>query len=158
MRKLIITAALATVALAAAAGCAYNSVKPSSSESVSTGTSTTSAADQTAAVCEQAGTVSTTAGDAIAAKAKDAAAASGDQVKQLQIAGDLIKLANDWSAKLTELSAKPIKPEVKQALTDGATTITGLANPAAIQTTSAAQIETKLKTLVTTIASACAAS
>jgi hypothetical protein len=157
MRKLIITAALATVALAAAAGCADNSVKPSSSTSASAGT-TTSAADQTAAVCEEAGAVSTTAGEAISAKAKDAAAASGDQVKQLQIAGDLIKLANDWSAKLTELSAKPIKPEVKQALTDGATTITGLANPAAIQTTSAAQIETKLKTLVTNVASACAAS
>jgi hypothetical protein len=67
-------------------------------------------------------------------------------------------LANDWSAKLTELSAKPIKPEVKQSLTEGATTITGLANPAAIQTTSAADIETKLKSLVVKIASACAAS
>jgi ABC-type Fe3+-hydroxamate transport system substrate-binding protein len=157
MRKLIISAALATVALAAAAGCADNSVKPSSSASASAGT-TTSAADQTAAVCEQAGTVSTTAGEAISAKATEAAAASGDQAKQLQIAGDLIKLANDWSAKLTELSNKPIKPEVKQSLTEGATTITGLANPAAIQTTSAAQVETKLKTVVAKIATACAAS
>jgi hypothetical protein len=157
MRKLIISAALATVALAAAAGCADNSVKPGSSASASAGT-TTSAADQTAAVCAQAATVSTTAGEAISAKATEAAAASGDQAKQLQLAGDLVKLANDWSAKLTELSTKPIKPEVKQSLTEGATTITGLANPAAIQTTSAAQIETKLKTVGAKITTACAAS
>ena len=157
MRKLIISAVLATIALTAAAGCADNSVKPSSSASASAGT-TTSAADQTAAVCEQASTVSTTAGQAISAKATEAAAAGGDQARQFQIAGDLIKLANDWAAKLTELSNKPIKPEVKQSLTEGATTITGLANPAAIQTTSAAQIETKLTTVVAKIRTACAAS
>jgi ABC-type Fe3+-hydroxamate transport system substrate-binding protein len=155
MRKLMITAALATVALAGAAGCADNSVKPSSSASASTAAPTTSAADQTKAVCEEAGTVSTTAGEAIAAKAKEVAAASGDQTKQLKIGGELITLANDWSAKLTELSAKPIKPEVKQALTDGATTIKGLTNPVAIQTANAAEIESKLKLLVGKISAAC---
>jgi ABC-type Fe3+-hydroxamate transport system substrate-binding protein len=155
MRKLMITAALATVALAGAAGCADNSVTPSSSASASTAAPATTAADQTKAVCEEAGTVSTTAGEAISAKAKEVAAASGDQTKQLKIAGDLITLANDWSAKLTELSAKPIKPEVKQALTDGATTIKGLTNPVAIQTANAAQIESQLKLLVDKISVAC---
>ena len=64
-------------------------------------------------------------------------------------------MANDWSAKLTELSAKPIKPDVKQALTDGATTIKGLTNPVAIQTANAAQIESQLKVLVGKITVAC---
>lgn len=158
MRKLIITAALATVALAAAAGCADNSPKPSSSASstaAAAGT-TAAAADQTKEVCTEAASTSTTAGLAISAKAKDIAAASGDQAKQLQVAGDLIKLANDWSSKLTELSAKPIKPEVKQALTEGATTITGLTNPAALQSANASQIESQLTALVAKISTACA--
>ena len=155
MRKLITTAALATVALAGLAGCADNSVKPSSSASAST--ATTTAADQTKQVCTEATTTSTTAAAAVQAKITEAVAANGDQTKLVQIGTDLAKLATDWSSKLTELSAKPISPALKTALTDGATTITGLANPATIQSTTPAQVQTQLQAISTKIAAACAA-
>jgi hypothetical protein len=159
MRKLIIIAALATVAATGVAGCADNSVKPSSSSSAATTTTAaapTTAADQTKQVCDEALSASTTAGAAIQTKFTELTAAAGDQAKQLQIGTDMVKIANDWSAKLTELSAKPINPQVKQALTEGVATISSLSNPVTLQSTTAAQAETQLKALAAKITTACA--
>jgi hypothetical protein len=159
----MITAAVATVALAGLAGCADNSVKPGSSASPSTAAaatsnaSATSAADQTKDVCDQAAGLSATASAALQAKFAELVAANGDQNKMLQIGTDLAKLASDWSSKLTDLSTKPINPQVKQALSDGATTIAGLANPATLPSTTPTQVQTQVQGLIAKITAACAA-
>jgi hypothetical protein len=155
MRKLMITAALAAVALAGVAGCADNSPKPASSSSASSAAAT--AADQTKQVCDEAASTSTTAAAAIQAKATELVAANGDQAKMLQVGTDLAKLASDWSAKLTELSAKPINAQVKQALSDGVTTITTLSNPTTLQSTTPAQVQSQIQGAIGKITAACAA-
>jgi hypothetical protein len=75
----------------------------------------------------------------------------------LQIGTDLAKLASDWSAKLTELSGKPINSQVRQALSDGVTTITTLSNPATLQSTTPAQVQSQIQGAVAKITTACAA-
>jgi hypothetical protein len=162
MRKLIITA-VAGVVLAGLAGCADNSVKPGSSESAGPSsaagtTTTTSAADQTKAVCTEAISTNATATSAIQAKATEAAAAmsSNDLAKMSSIAADLQKLGSDWSSKLTELSKKDIDADVKSALIDGATTITSVSSSSNLNAGSAAQIQSQLTVLNAKIAAACA--
>ena len=159
MRKLIITAAFAALALTGVAACADNSEPGTSTTTTPAGGSSPSAAgDQTKQVCDEAQSASTTAADALKAKATELAAAGSDQAKQLQIGTELATIAGDWSKKLNELSAKPIKPEVKQALTEGVSTINSLSNPMTLQSTSAAQVETQLKALAAKLTAACAAS
>ncbi len=159
MRKLMITASLAAVALAGLAACADNSVSPSSSQSASTPASasaTTSAADQTKQVCLDAAAAGSTASTELQAKFVEAQAANGDQMKLVQIAGDAARIAGQWSTKLTELSAKPIDPDVKAALTEGATTIQGLTNPATMQSLTPVAAAAQLQGVITKITTACA--
>jgi hypothetical protein len=119
---------------------------------------TTSAGDQTKQVCTDAAAASATAATALQAKFVEAQGANGDQMKLVQIATDAAKIAGDWSSKLTELSAKPINSKVKTALTDGATTIQGMTNPATMQSLTPASAATQLQGVVTKIATACASS
>ena len=139
MRKLMITAVAAAVALGPVAAC-----------------SSGGSADQTREVCVEAIAAGTTASAAIQAKVNEGsqAVASGDQAKLLQIAADLRKTASDWSAKLTELSQKQIKPEVKTALTESAATISNLADPT--KNVAASEAQTKLIEIGTKINAACA--
>lgn len=161
MRKLMITASLAAVALAGLAACADNSVNPSSSQSANTPTVTsapaTTAADQTKQVCTDAAAASSTAAVALQAKFAEVQAANGDQMKLLAIATDAAKIATEWSGKLTTLAAKPIDPDVKKALTDGATTIQTMINPATIQSLTPTTAATQLAGVTTKISTACAA-
>lgn len=150
MRKLMMTAAMAAVALGGAAACGTSSPEPSGT----TQATTTTAADQTKEVCAQAISEGTTATAAIKTKVAEAMAAfsAGDQAKVLQITNDIKKTAGDWSTKLNELSNKPIKPEVKAALTDGITKI----NTLAAATTPPVDAEAKMTEFATKLAAACA--
>jgi len=148
MRKLMITAVVIASALGGAAACA----NPTPPGVVPT---TTAPADQTKEVCATAISESTTATTTIKAKLAEGnqAAVSGDTAKLAQIEADLNKAATDWAAKLTELSGKLIKPEVKTVLVEGATTITSIMSST---TVSQAEGEAKLTEIGTKLVAVCA--
>ncbi len=150
MRKLMITAVMVAAALGGAAACA-NPTPPGAVPPT-----TTAPADQTKEVCTMAISESTTAGATIKAKLAEGiqAVASGDTAKLAQIEADLRKAASDWAAKLTELSGKQIKPEVKTVLVEGAATITALNSDT--DQTPQAEAEAKLNAIGTKLAAVCA--
>lgn len=149
MRKPMIIAALVAVALGGVVACANKPATPDA-------TPTAAQADQTKEVCTSAMSESTTAITTLKAKLIEAQAAfaAGDQTKLVQIQATVKTTATNWTAKLTELSGKPIKPGVKTVLTDGVTTINNLT--ASIATTSPADAEAKLTDFTTKLAAACA--
>lgn len=117
MRKLVIAAALATVALGAAAGCTTATPNAGGTSAPAT---TTTAADITAQVCTEAVAYNTTAWAAVNAKFLElqAALVAQDQAKFEKLAEEGQKLSDDWEAKLNELIAKSPKDEVKKELND----------------------------------------
>lgn len=157
MRKFIIAAALVTTALTGAAGCADNSKPGTDATSAPAATTATDrVADQTKAVCTEAISTSTAATAAFTAKFTEflAAAASGDTAKFDTLEADFAKLANDWKGKLTELSTKPIKAEVKTALTDGIAKVEQITSEDGSLT--AEKVQADLATFNTKLAAACA--
>jgi hypothetical protein len=145
---MIITAMVA-VALGGAAACANKPATPSTPSSAA-------AADETKAVCTEATTASATAIATLQAKLAEGTQAflAGDTAKVAAAQAAAKTAATDWTTKLTQLSQKNIKPQVKTVLTDGVTTITGLA--ASFGTTSAADAQAKLTDFTTKLAAACA--
>ena len=131
MRKLLMITAMVAVALGGTAACANKPASPSSSPTTAT------AADETKAVCAEAKTASDSAITTLKAQTEAKAAAV------------------TWTAKLTELSTKPIKPEVKKVLTDGVAMITSLTATLGTST-STADAEAKLNDFTTKLAAACA--
>ena len=150
MRKLLIITAMVGVALGGVAACANKPASPSP-------TTSTAAADETKAVCTEAQAASTTAIATLQAKLAEGTQAflAGDTAKVAAAQAAAKTAATEWTAKLTQLSAKNIKPQVKTVLTDGVTTITGLA--ASFGTTSSADAQAKLTDFTTKLAAACAA-
>jgi len=148
VRKLMITAVIVAATVGGAAACA-NPTPPGAAPT------TTAPADQTKEVCATAISESTTATTTMKAKLAEGnqAAASGDTAKLPQIEADLKKAATDWAAKLTELSGKQIKPEVKAVLVEGASTITALMASTA---ESQAEGEAKLTAIGTKLVTVCA--
>jgi hypothetical protein len=135
MRKFLVPVAAALVAVLA--GCAhptppdgYGTTAPKPAPPATTAANTT--ADQ-AQVCSDAKSLSSSQVDLIKGKAAQAQAAlgSGDQATLAQAINDLRSAASSWAAQLTQLSGKQITPQLKSVLTDGASTITALANSAA---------------------------
>jgi len=157
MRKLILTAAMLAVALGGAAGCADNSgtdtTTPSPSVSPAASSSTSDTAAQTKAVCTEATAVGATSTAALQATVLQLSQYSSDPAKVQSLAAELIKTANAWSAKLTELSKKPITPQVKKVLEDSSATITALA---ASTNPNVSDIQAKLADLSTKLKAACA--
>ena len=149
MRKLMIITAMVAVALGGAAACANKPATPSTSSSAA-------AADETKAVCTEAQSSSATAIATLQAKLAEGTQAflAGDTAKVAAAQAAAKTAATDWTTKLTQLSQKNIKPQVKTVLTDGVTTITGLA--ASFGTTSAADAQAKLTDFTTKLAAACA--
>jgi hypothetical protein len=129
MRKILVPA---FVLVALLSGCAhptppegFGTTAPAPASTAATATN----ADQQQ-VCTQAKSVSGTQVALIKAKAAQAQAAlgSGDQATLAQSIGELKQAASDWSAQLTQLSSKQISPQLRTVLTDGAATISTLAN------------------------------
>jgi hypothetical protein len=149
MRKLLIITAMVGVALGGAAACAN---KPASTSP----TTSAAAADETKAVCTEATTASTAAITTLQAKLAEGTQAflAGDTAKVAAAQAAAKTTATEWTTKLTQLSQRNIKPQVKTVLTDGVTTITGLAN--SFGTTSAADAQAKLTDFTTKLAAACA--
>ena len=157
MRKSFIVAVFAAVALGGVVGCAHPNEAPLPGE---TRTPTTAApatgADETKAVCAEATSTSNTAITTLKAKVAEATAAQAANDQGKLIAAQLAakSTATEWANKLNSLAARPIKPQVKTALTDGATMINSMmANPASLNPTTAEQ---KLNDFTTKLASACA--
>lgn len=148
MRRFILIAAMVAFALGGAAACSNDEPTPSS-----TSQAATTAADQTKEVCAEAAAAGTAAAATIKAKANEAAAAlsAGDQAKLIQITTDIKKAAAEWSAKLTELSNKPVDPKVKAALNDGITKI----NAIAAATTPPPDAEAQVNEFATKLSAAC---
>lgn len=126
MRKLLIVAILAGVALTGAAACATNT--PAGSVSSAPGSTTAAGADQTADVCTQALALEKADGTAVLTKVQAylQAVASGQAVDGTQVLADLTKIQSDWVTAFTTFSDKPIKPEVKTALQNFITFVQGL--------------------------------
>jgi hypothetical protein len=150
MRKLLILAALAAVALGGAA-CATTPSAPLPGSSTSA-----AASDQTKQVCADAQSANTAAIATLQQKLTEGQQAflAGDAAKVSAAQSAALSTITSWTANLTTLSQKPIKPSVKQVLTDGITTINGLA--ASMATTSQADAQTKLTDFTTKLATACA--
>jgi hypothetical protein len=159
MRKSLIVAALAAIALGGTVGCAHPNEAPLPGETrtpTTASTGNTSAPDETKAVCAEATSTSTTAISTLKAKVAEATAAqaAGDQGKLIAAQLAARTTATEWSNKLTSLSARPIKPQVKTVLTDGAKMINDMtANPASLTPASA---EAKLNDFTGKLAGACA--
>jgi hypothetical protein len=143
MRRFLITAALAVVAVGAAAGCTTGPTPTPSA---------TGSADETKAVCDQAKAYAATASAAILAKYTEGtqAIASGNAAAAATAAAAGKQLLADWSTTYKQFANKSIKPDVKTAITNianwaeqtaGATS----ADPAALQATYA-DLSTKLAT------------
>jgi hypothetical protein len=131
MRKILVPAA---VLVALLGGCAhptppegYGTTAPAPAT-----TKATTDADQSQ-VCSQAKSLSDTEVALIKTKAATAQTAltMGDQVTLAQAISDLKAAASDWSAQLTQMSGKQITPQLRSVLTDGASTISTLANSTA---------------------------
>jgi hypothetical protein len=155
MRKLMIVAIIAAAGFAAAA-CADNSPKPSASSTPAATTTTTAATvDETHQVCAEAMAAGSAAAVEFNAKVDqlNQAAQSGDLIKANQLANELRQKAAELQTQLQGWSAKNVKPEVKAALTDGATTVQQLNNPAVMPDASA---KTKLQDIATRLSTACA--
>jgi hypothetical protein len=152
MRKLLMITAMVAVALGGTAACANKPASPSSSPSTAA-----TAADETKAVCAEAKTASDSATTTLKAKLAEGTQAflAGDQAKALKAQTEAKAAAVTWTAKLTELSSKPIKPEVKKVLTDGVAMITSLSATLGTST-STADAEAKLNDFTTKLAAACA--
>ncbi len=153
MRKFMIIAAMAAVALGGAAACAQSPASPSPSTSAPT---SAAAADETKSVCTDATSASTTAIATLKQKLTEGTTAflAGDTAKVAAAQAAAKQTATDWTTKLTALAAKPIKPEVKTLLTNGVSTINTLV--ASMARTPAADAETKLNDFTTKLAAACA--
>jgi len=163
-RAFVPTAALA-IALGGLAACAHPSppdgpypttagpVQATTAGPTSTG-GNSGPADQTRDVCADA--TSTSASAAATIRAKGAAAQadllSGNQADAIAQVTALKSAANDWADKLNQLAAKPIKPEVRSVLTDGATKITTLAQSTSVP----ADADSQLTDFTTRLAAACA--
>jgi hypothetical protein len=158
MRKSLIVAVLAAVALGGAVGCAHPNEAPLPGETRTTTAPATNAtgADETKAVCTEA--ISTSASAVATLKAKlaegTAAAAANDQGKLIAAQLAAKATATEWVNKLNTLAARPIKPQVKTVLTDGIAMINSMmASPANLNPTTA---EGKLNDFTSKLASACA--
>jgi ABC-type glycerol-3-phosphate transport system substrate-binding protein len=154
MRKLLIVAVLATAALGGAAACASST--PGSSPTSTPPAS--SASDQTKAVCDEAIAFEKQQGSSMVAKVQQALAdmAAGKTVDPAQLQADLLKMQQDWTTKFNELSAKPIKPEVKTAITNFVTNLQQIAQSS--NAASMAQAQAKLTELDQALSTACAGS
>jgi hypothetical protein len=117
MRKLVIAAALAAVALGATAGCTTAAPTAGGTSAPAT---TTTAADITAQVCTEAKSYNETASTALNTKFAEITAAlmAQDQAKYATLLGEAEKIVKEWEAKLGELTVKGPKDEVKKELTD----------------------------------------
>lgn len=162
MRKFLLAATAATVVLGGV-GCAHpqNEV-PLPGESVTstskapTSTATSSGRDETASVCSEAKRVSNAAVSTIQAKLSAAQTAqTSNPAAALAAVNEAKAAAKDWSATLSTLAAKQIKPSVKTVLTDGITMINGLAN-ASPTSVNPAEAENKVNDFLTKLNSACA--
>lgn len=167
MRKTLVPTAVLAIALGGLAACAHpsppNGPYPTTAGPVhaTSGAPTNPAttgnsgpADQTRDVCADATSTSTAAAATIRSKgaAAQAALLSGNQADAIADVGDLKSAANDWSNKLTQLAARPIKPEVRSVLTDGASKITTLAQSTSVP----ADADSQLTDFTTRLAAACA--
>jgi hypothetical protein len=156
MRRFVITVVALAVTLAGAAACATTpSANPHATATASTATTAATGSDETEAVCDEAISVSTSSMNTLKSKLAEGQTAflAGDTAKALSIQASAKTTATEWTNKLTELSKKQIKPEVKTVLTDGVTTINGLMNST---TTSPTDAEKKLNDFMTKLKAACA--
>jgi hypothetical protein len=152
MRKLLITAIVAGVALGGAAACASNT--PAGSVSSAPGSTTAAAADQTADVCAQALALEKTDGTAVLTKVQAylQAIASGQAVDSTQVLADLTKIQSDWVTAFTTFADKPVKPEVKTALQNFITFVQGISQNSNL---TVAEVTSKYHDLDQALATAC---
>jgi hypothetical protein len=161
MRKSMIVAVLAAVAIGGVAGCAHpqNEVPlPGESPTATTpaaATTTATGADETKTVCAEAISVSNSTATTLKSKLAEgqAALAANNQAGALAAAAAAKSAATDWSNKLKSLQSRPIKPAVKTVLSDGVTMIDSLMASTNINPTEA---EAKLNDFTTKLAAACA--
>ena len=152
-----VRAALVVIMLGILTACAHPTL-PEGYGPTTAGTVPTTApdgpTDQTKAVCDQALSLSVTAVATIRSKAAAAQAAlgAGNQLGVVQAVTDLKKTASDWADQLTQLSTKPVKPQVKSVLDDGVRTINELASA----TTPPPDAESRLTDFTTKLGAACA--
>jgi hypothetical protein len=161
MRKLLIVAILAGVALAGAAACSTPSTTPTSAPtSGSAGGSaptTAAAADQTAAVCSQALALEKSDGAQVLTEVQTylAAVASGNAGNSAQTLADLEKIQADWVTAFQGFAGQPVKPEVKTALQNFLTFVQGFGNTAS-GTPNLTQIQAQYNQLDQALTTACA--
>jgi hypothetical protein len=132
MRKILVPA-VALVALLG--GCAHPTPPDGFGTTAPAPAPTTAQqgnADQSQ-VCSDAKSLSGTEVTLIKAKAAQAQAAlaQGDQSTLAQSIAALKSAASDWATQLNQMTGKQISPQLKQVLSDGASTITALAGAAA---------------------------
>jgi hypothetical protein len=156
MRKLLIVALLATAALTGAAACSTPAVSPSSSSTPSSGAGSASAADETKDVCTQAIAEEKQNAATILAKVNTAlqAIANNQQPDMTQLGADLMKIQQQWITDFNGLAAKPIKPEVKTAITDFITYLQAINQDS--NTADLTQVTTKFNQLDQALVAACA--
>ncbi len=161
MRKSMIVAMLAAIALGGAAGCAHPQnevplpgVSPTRTTPATT-TTTATGADETKTVCAEAISVSNSTATTLKSKLAEgqAALAANNQAGALAAATAAKAAANDWSTKLKSLQSRPIKPAVKTVLSDGITMIDALTASTNINP---ADAEAKLNDFTSKLAAACA--
>jgi len=155
MRKLLIMAIVAGVALGGAAACASNTPADTVSSPPSSG-STAEPVDQTADVCAQALALEKADGTAVLTKVQSylAAIASGQAVDSTQVLADLTKIQSDWVTAFTAFAGKPVKPEVKTALQNFITFVQGISQNSNLTVT---QVTTQYNQLDAALATACGA-
>jgi hypothetical protein len=114
--------------LAGAAACAHPHEVPRKGESPQTGTTsanTPTTPDETATVCSEAQSVSTTAVDDLTSQlaAAQADLAANDQAAALAAALQARTIGTNWKSQLQGFADRNVKPSVRDALTSGVNTI-----------------------------------
>jgi hypothetical protein len=154
MRKLVIMAIVAGVALGGAAACASNT--PADTVSSAPGSTTAAATDETADVCAQALALEKADGTAVLTKVQSylAAIAQGQAVDSTQVLADLTKIQSDWVTAFTAFAGKQVKPEVETALQNFITFVQGISQNSNL---TVPQVTAQYESLDQALATACGA-
>ena len=149
MRRMLIAVGLAAVALAGAAACDKSTPNPAGSAGADVAAATRDA-------CTQATALSATGAAEFNTKMNEflQAAASGDAAKGQQLEAEIRAKVTEWATKLDGLAAKDVKPEVKTALTEAATTLRQHNDPN--DSTSIDEVKAAYVAIATKISTACA--
>jgi len=149
MRRMFLTVGVAAMALVGATACGDDGT-PGASASADT------VAAATRDACTQATALSASAATEFNAKMDEfiKAALAQDATKSEQLETEIRAKVTEWEAKLNDLAAKDIKPEVKTALSQAAETLKKHNDPS--DNASVNEVKAAYVAIATKISTACA--